>query len=105
VASLRDFELNSTLCSETPQLVTDPDGRILGEYGATTSDVKAEYIWIQHGVDRIDVRAFGIASFAQVQSAFIQNGSTGAINLGGGDFIVLQNVTMNILTAADFVLA
>jgi Ca2+-binding RTX toxin-like protein len=91
------------------------DGRggndvLFGEAGAdlflfgrgTGGDVIGDF---QHGVDRIDVRAFGIASFAQLQSAFIQNGSTGAINLGGGDFIVLQNVTMSILTAADFVLA
>jgi hypothetical protein len=27
--------------SETRRFVTDPDGRILGEYGATASDVKA----------------------------------------------------------------
>lgn len=56
------------------------------------------------GQDRIDVSAFGF-SFAQLLPNFIQNGNVGAINLGNGDFIVLHNVTMSTLTAADFIFA
>ena len=56
------------------------------------------------GVDRIDIRAFGFASFAQLQTAFIQNGDVGAINLGNGDLIVLHNVQMNQLAAGDFLI-
>ena len=55
------------------------------------------------GQDRIDISAFGL-TFAQAQANFIQNGNVGAINLGNGDFIVLHNVTMSQLTAADFIL-
>ena len=55
------------------------------------------------GQDKIDISAFGF-SFAQAQANFIQDGNVGAINLGNGDFIVLHNVTMSQLTAADFIL-
>jgi Ca2+-binding RTX toxin-like protein len=58
----------------------------------------------ERGVDQIDIRAFGIASFAQLQSLFVQNGSDGAINLGNGDFVVLNNVTFSQLTTADFLI-
>ena len=56
------------------------------------------------GQDRIDISAFGL-TFAQAQANFIQNGNVGAINLGNGDLIVLHNVTMSQLTAADFIFA
>lgn len=56
------------------------------------------------GQDRIDLSAFGF-SFAQAQTGFVQNGANGAINLGGGDFIVLNGITLANLTAADFILA
>ncbi len=56
------------------------------------------------GSDRIDVRAFGFTSFAQLQSVFSQVGNDGAIALGNGDFVVLHAVTMNQLVAADFIL-
>ncbi len=55
------------------------------------------------GADLIDLSALGL-SFAQVQSGFSQDGTTGAIQLGNGDFIVLHNITMSQLTAADFIL-
>ena len=35
-----------------------------------------------HGQDKIDVHAFRFASFADLQSHFIQHGSDGAIDLG-----------------------
>ena len=52
--------------------------------------------------DRMDVSAF-FTSFAQVQANFSQVGADGAINLGGGDFIVLHGVTMANLTASHFI--
>ncbi len=53
---------------------------------------------------RIDLRAFGFASFAQLQSALVQNGDIGAIALGNGDLVVLHNVAMSQLAAVDFLL-
>jgi Ca2+-binding RTX toxin-like protein len=81
---------------------------LFGELGADTfvfergtgGDVIGDFV---HGTDRIDLRGLGF-SFAQLQTAFSQVGTNGAINLGSGDFIVLHNVTMSSLTASDFVL-
>ncbi|NBB53299.1 hypothetical protein GVN24_34000, partial [Rhizobium sp. CRIBSB] len=53
--------------------------------------------------DRIDLRAFGFADFQQLAANFSQVGNDGAINLGGGDFIVLHGVTMANLTASHFI--
>lgn len=53
--------------------------------------------------DRIELTT-NFTTFAQLQAAFHQNGSDGAIDLGGGNFIVLQGVTMSTLTASNFVL-
>jgi Ca2+-binding RTX toxin-like protein len=80
---------------------------LFGELGADTfvfergtgGDVIGDFV---HGTDRIDLRGLGF-SFAQLQSAFSQVGTNGAINLGSGDFIVLHNVTMSTLTASDFI--
>jgi Ca2+-binding RTX toxin-like protein len=44
-------------------------------------------------------------SFAQAQASFHQNGADGAIDLGGGNLIVLHGVTMANLTAANFTFA
>lgn len=56
------------------------------------------------GEDRIDLTDFDLASFAALQTLFIQNGNVGAINLGNGDLVVLHGVTMSQLTASDFLL-
>lgn len=56
------------------------------------------------GQDRIDLSAYGL-NFAQLQSRFAQDGNVGAIQFANGDVIVLHNVTMSQLTAADFILA
>lgn len=80
---------------------------LFGEGGAdvfvfeqgTGGDVIGDFL---AGTDRIDLGTI-FTSFQQAQSNFVQNGSDGAINLGGGDFIVLNNVTMSQLTAADFI--
>lgn len=82
---------------------------LFGEGGADTfvfgrgtgGDVIGDF---ERGIDKIDLRAFGFSSFAQLQSAFVQNGNVGAINLGNGDLVVLHNVTMSQLVAADFML-
>jgi Ca2+-binding RTX toxin-like protein len=59
-----------------------------------------------HGQDKLNVHAFGFASFADLQSHFAQVGSDGAIYLDstGSDFIVLQGVTMSTLDSGDFAL-
>ena len=57
------------------------------------------------GTDKIDISAFGFASFAALKAGFSQVGANGAINLGNGDFIVLHNVTMSQLTQGDFILS
>ncbi len=49
---------------------------------------------INCGQDKIGISAFGF-SFAQAQANFSQVGGNGAINLGNGDFIVLNGVTLN----------
>jgi Ca2+-binding RTX toxin-like protein len=70
-------------------------------FGAGTGgDVIGDFT---RGQDRIDISAFGF-SFAQAQANFSQVGGNGAINLGNGDFIVLNGVTMSQLTASDFIL-
>ncbi|KPF57999.1 hypothetical protein IP88_16630 [alpha proteobacterium AAP81b] len=55
------------------------------------------------GSDRISLAAFGIATFAALQARFVEVGGTTAINLGNGDFIVLNGVATAALTAGDFI--
>ena len=67
--------------------------------GVVGHDVIGDF---HHGEDTI--RLIGsYTSFAQIQVNFHQNGSDGAIDLGGGNFIVLQNVALSSLTASDFI--
>jgi serralysin len=81
------------------------DRNLLGDAGDDLiegyGDVIGDFV---HGSDRIDIRGLGFSSFAQLQTAFSQVGTNGAINLGNGDFVVLQNVTMSTLTSGDFIL-
>jgi hypothetical protein len=70
------------------------------EHG-TGGDVIGDFT---HGQDKINLHAFGFASFAALQASFHQVGGDGAIDLGGGDFVVLQGVTMSALDGGDFVL-
>jgi hypothetical protein len=82
---------------------------LFGEAGADTfvfehgtgGDVIGDFT---AGTDKIDLSAFGFAGFAQVQSAMVENGGTTAINLGGGDFIVINGVAEASLHAGDFIL-
>ena len=82
---------------------------LFGESGAdifvfqhgTGGDVIGDFT---QGQDRIDLSAYGL-SFSQVQALFIQNGGNGGIDLGNGDFVVLNGVNTASLTAADFILS
>ena len=66
----------------------------------TGGDVIADFV---RGQDKIEL--IGIyASFSQVSAHFVQVGGDGAIDLGGGDMIVLHGVTMATLSAGDFIL-
>ena len=69
---------------------------------ATGGDVIGDF---QPGVDKIQLVGLGFSSFAQVQSAFVENGGTTAINLGQGDFIVINGIANAQLTAASFLFA
>jgi Ca2+-binding RTX toxin-like protein len=70
------------------------------EHG-TGGDVIGDFA---HGSDKMNLADFHFASFAALQAGFHQSGSDGAIDLGGGDFVVLLGVTMATLDAGDFVL-
>jgi Ca2+-binding RTX toxin-like protein len=80
---------------------------LFGEGGAdifvferrTGGDVIGDF---QTGIDKIRLVGLGFSSFAQLQANFVENGGTTAINLGQGDFIVLNGVANSQLTAADF---
>jgi autotransporter-associated beta strand protein len=79
---------------------------LFGEGGADTfvfgtgsgQDVIGDFDLAQ---DVIEFAAY-FTSFAQVQANFVQVGNDGAIDLGGGNLIVLHGVTMANLTAANF---
>jgi Ca2+-binding RTX toxin-like protein len=79
---------------------------LFGEGGADTfvfgagsgADVIGDFAIAQ---DVIEFAAY-FTSFAQAQANFHQNGNDGAIDLGGGNLIVLHGVTMASLTAANF---
>lgn len=85
-------------------LFGDKPGGIAGSdtfafQGISGQDVIGDF---HHGEDKI--RLIGsLTSFEQVQAAFSQNGSDGAINLGNGNIIVLQGVQLGSLTASDFI--
>ncbi|MGQ2931705.1 MAG: M10 family metallopeptidase C-terminal domain-containing protein, partial [Sphingopyxis sp.] len=82
---------------------------LFGEAGADTfvfergtgGDVIGDFL---RGTDKINLAAFGFTSFAALKAGFSQVGSDGAINLGNGDFIVLHNVNLGLLSASDFIL-
>jgi hypothetical protein len=66
----------------------------------TGIDVIGDFI---RGQDRIDVSAFGF-SFAELQSRWIQDGTTGGIYLDDRAILILLNTNMSQLTASDFIL-
>ena len=54
--------------------------------------------------DRIDIRAFGFATFAGVLSAASQDGPDVLINLGGGDRLILEDTLLADLSAPQFII-
>ncbi len=86
------------------------DDVLFGESGSDTfvfdrgtgGDVIADF---ERGVDRIDLSAFGPMTFTQLQTLFVQDGTVGGIQLTTGEVVVLHNITMSQLTAADFIFA
>jgi Ca2+-binding RTX toxin-like protein len=81
---------------------------LFGEAGADTfvfergtgGDVIGDF---QPGIDKISIVGMDFGIFIQLQTAFVQNGDTTAINLGQGDLIVLNGVASASLSAADFI--
>ena len=57
------------------------------------------------GSDVVDLRAFGLASYAQLQQYMSQAGADVAITLSGEDVLTLRNVSLDWLQAGDFMLA
>src|SRR5690349_21292797 len=53
--------------------------------------------------DKIDLSAYGFASFAAVQAAMTQSGSNVGLNLGNGELLMLQGKHVSDITAADIV--
>jgi hypothetical protein len=56
------------------------------------------------GTDKIDLSAFGFANYQTVVNSMHEVNGTTAIDLGGGDFIVLNGVAQASLHAGDFIL-
>ncbi|HXP72968.1 MAG TPA: family 16 glycosylhydrolase [Stellaceae bacterium] len=53
--------------------------------------------------DKIDLTAYGFQSFAAVQAAMTQSGSNVAINLGGGELLMLQGKQLSSITATNLI--
>jgi Ca2+-binding RTX toxin-like protein len=81
---------------------------LFGEGGADTfvfergtgGDVIGDF---QAGVDKISLTGLGFANYAALQPNIFQVGGNTGINLGFGDFIVLNGVTNAQLSATDFI--
>jgi len=82
---------------------------LFGEAGADTfvfehgtgGDVIGDFT---AGTDKIDLSAFGFANYQTVVNSMHEANGTTAIDLGGGDFIVLNGVPQASLHAGDFIL-
>jgi RHS repeat-associated protein len=104
-----DDRVATTRGSETRRFVTDPDGRILGEYGATASDVKAEYIWMQPEVAN-DNGAFGgddgTGGYAPLAVAVPDGNGATTLNWVYGNHLGVPLVTTDasgtVAAAADY---
>ncbi len=55
------------------------------------------------GTDKIDITAYGLHDFARIQTLMTEYQGSTAIDLGNGNFIVLNGVTEAQLHAGDFV--
>lgn len=85
------------------------DDVLFGEGGAdrfvfergTGGDVIGDF---QAGIDRIDLSAFGFASYAALRAAMGEANGTSFIILADGDMVVLNGVSNAALSEADFIL-
>jgi Ca2+-binding RTX toxin-like protein len=83
---------------------------LFGESGADTfifehgtgGDVIGDFL---AGTDKIDLSAFGFASYQTVVNSMHEVNGTTAIDLGGSDFIILNGVPEASLHAGDFILS
>jgi VCBS repeat-containing protein len=68
----------------------------------TGLDIVADF---QVGVDRLDLSAFGLGSFADVKARMVQVSADISLSLpGGADTVILIGVSLGSITAADLVL-
>ena len=82
---------------------------LFGQTGADTfafgagsgADVIGDFV---HGTDHIQLTGI-YADFASLTGHFVQNGSDCALDLGGGNLIVMLGVQFSTLTAGDFLFA
>jgi Ca2+-binding RTX toxin-like protein len=82
---------------------------LFGEAGADTfvfehgtgGDVIGDFL---AGTDKIDLTAFGFADYQTLVNSMHELNGTTAIDLGGGDFIILNGVAEASLHASDFIL-
>ena len=82
---------------------------LFGEGGADTfvfehgtgGDVIGDFL---AGTDKIDLHAFGFANFQALLNSMHEVNGTTAIDLGGGDFIVINGVASASFHAGDFIL-
>jgi len=83
VYNMRDDRVAMTSGTGTRRFVYDADGRVIGEYGASAADVKAEFIWAQPEVAN-DNALFGGDDGAGSYMPLPAYGSKGFIAAGGG---------------------
>lgn len=82
---------------------------LFGESGADTfvvergtgGDVIGDFV---AGTDKIDLSALGFADYQAVVNSMHEVNGTTAIDLGSGDFIVINGVAQTALSAGDFIL-
>jgi RHS repeat-associated protein len=78
----RVSQVSTTLgLSTTTRYVYDPDGRVIGEYGASATDVKAEYLWqsAEVGAGGIFGGDDGTGGYAPIGVATAPLGGTAAL--------------------------
>ncbi|PKB24838.1 hemolysin type calcium-binding protein [Novosphingobium kunmingense] len=87
---------NDVLFGDRPDGLAGNDVFIFG--AGSGHDVIGDF---HPGEDRIHLVGL-VYSFEAIRTGFSQVGADGAIDLGGGNFIILQGVNMDTLTASDF---
>ena len=83
---------------------------LFGETGADTfvfergtgGDVIGDFT---PGTDKLQLAGIGYTNVAEVKAHMVEAGNVSAIDLGLGDFVVLHNVTIDSLSAGDFIFA